>query len=268
LKEEKGGKPKLIDPRAEGERLLRLPPKEASRIFQSYSIEEQLAIIEATPDPRKKEELYYLVPDCTELVQRSKIEVVLQVVDSLLGSGLACGILSAVSPKQLEEMIDMTIWNERGELNEEMLELWLFELVNLDIEDAERLIPKVSPDILVQFLRGKVDIAPEFKGKDYKWHIIEEKVLNPEGLIYYDEKARFIADIIWIADEDLFYQVMRELFMLQKEPEGPREEELLILKAKEARDARMAERNKERGLTVSEEEMFLEVDLENLNLKE
>lgn len=267
MKDRKGEKIKLLDPKAEGERLLAMHPLEASEIFQRYSIEEQLAIIEATPDPQKREELYYLVPDCTELVQRSKIEVVLQVVDSLLGTGLACGILSAVSPQQLEEMIDMTIWNEYGELNEEMLELWFFELINLDFEDIERILTKVSIDILVELFRDRIDIDTDYRGGEYKWELIEEGVINPEGLIYYDERARILADMIWAADENLFIQILRELF-LQTDLEGPREEELKRLRSKEARDERMKERDKERGITVSEEEMFSEVDLEHLNLKE
>jgi hypothetical protein len=254
---------KLIDPRAEGEKLLAMHPIEASEIFQRYSVEEQLAIIETTPDPQKREELYYLVPDCTELVQRSKIEVVLQVVDSLLGTGFACGILSAVSPRQLEEMIDMTIWDEHGELNEYMLELWFFELINLDFEDIERLLPRVSLDILVELFRGRIDIDPDYKGAEYKWALIEEEAINPEGLIYYDERARILADMIWAADEGLFIRILRELFT-QAEPG----EELGRLRSKEARDERMTERDRERGLTVTEEEMFQEVDLDHLNLKE
>ncbi|HID57246.1 TPA: hypothetical protein EYP37_12000 [Candidatus Poribacteria bacterium] len=267
MRDKKGEKIKLLNPKAEGERLLAMHPLKASEIFQRYSVEEQLAIIEATPDPQKREELYYLVPDCVELVQRSKIEVVLQVVDSLLGTGLACGILSAVSPKQLEEMIDMTIWNEYGELNEEMLELWFFELINLDFEDIERLLTRVSMDILVELFRDRIDIDTDYRGGEYKWELIEEGAINPEGLIYYDERARILADMIWAADEDLFIQILRELF-LQTDLEGPREEELKRLRSKEARDERMRERDKERGLTVSEEEMFSEVDLEHLNLKE
>ena len=50
---------RLVNPVSESEKLLSLDYKSASQLFQSYSIEQQLAIIEATREPKKREELYY-----------------------------------------------------------------------------------------------------------------------------------------------------------------------------------------------------------------
>ena len=81
--------PKTIVPRSEGEKLLSLSTREAEKLFQSYGKQQQLEILNATRNPKAREQLYYLVPDCTELIQESPTEDVLQVLDTMLGTGLA-----------------------------------------------------------------------------------------------------------------------------------------------------------------------------------
>ena len=69
---------KIRDPQAEAKALLEMDTQQATIQFQQYTTEEQLVIIETVADAKSREELYYLVPDCTELVQGSPTENVMQ----------------------------------------------------------------------------------------------------------------------------------------------------------------------------------------------
>ena len=119
--------PKTIVPRSESEKLLSLPTREAEQLFQSYEKQHQLEILSATRNPKSREQLYYLVPDCTELIQESPTEDVLQVLDTMLGTGLASVLLPCLSNDQFEELLDIAVWRD-GKLDEASLDLWLFEL--------------------------------------------------------------------------------------------------------------------------------------------
>ena len=59
----------LVNLDRETRELLSLPTRQAEALFQSYVMDHQLVLISNTPNPRQKEALYELVPDCTELVQ-------------------------------------------------------------------------------------------------------------------------------------------------------------------------------------------------------
>ena len=98
---------RIRNPQAEAKALLEMDTKQASLQFQQYTTEEQLAIIETVSDAKSREELYYLVPDCTELVQRSPTENVMQMALAHLGTGQSAGILSAASTEQLSDIVDL-----------------------------------------------------------------------------------------------------------------------------------------------------------------
>ncbi|HIE26821.1 TPA: hypothetical protein EYP66_06005 [Candidatus Poribacteria bacterium] len=261
---------RLVDVTSEGEKLLSLDYKSASQLFQSYSTEQQLAIIKAMREPKKREELYYLVPDSTELVQQSKTEDVLQVIHTMFGTGLTIGFLSAISAEQFEEMLDMTIFRD-GKLDEEALNTWIGELAECDEEDLKRLLPQIDIAVLVQMLRGKVDVSDEpiagVNAKTYKGQFAEEGILNLNALEYENEQVRFIMETIWRADEDYFMRIMYELFA-EEDEFGLESYELEFLRAKEERDERIHKRDEEIGISIDEEEMFEEVDLGNLELED
>ena len=174
---------RLVNPVSESEKLLLMDYKSASQLFQSYSTEQQLAIIEATREPKKREELYYLVPDCIELVQKSRTEDVLQIIHTMFGTGLAVGFLSVISAEQFEEMLDMTIWQD-GKLDEEALNNWIGELAECDEDDLERLLPQIDIAVLAQMLRGKVDVSDEpisdVNAKTYKGLFAQEGILRED----------------------------------------------------------------------------------------
>ena len=94
------------DPTAAGTYLLSLDATLASGLFEELPDVRQLEIIEATPDPYDREELYYLVPDCTGLVQQSSLERLLEVLNTgmwdfepSLRNGLPHSAHSASDPK-------------------------------------------------------------------------------------------------------------------------------------------------------------------------
>jgi len=251
---------------SESDKLLAMDYKSASRLFQIYAKEQQLAIIEATRDPRKREELYYLVPDCSELVQGSKAEDVLQIIDSMLGTGLSVGILSAISPEQFEEIFDISSWRD-GKLDEEKINLWIGELAECEPDDLERLLPQIDIGILARMLRGRVDLSDisvdGVNPQTYKGMFAETGIIDLNAIEYDNEQIRFIMETIWSANEDYFRQLLYELFA-QEEEEGKIEFE----RAQEMRDRRIRTRDKEAGIDVDEEELFTHVDLENLGFKD
>jgi hypothetical protein len=261
---------RLVNPVSESEKLLSLDYKSASQLFQSYSIEQQLAIIEATREPKKREELYYLAPDCTELVQKSRTEDILQIIHTMLGTGLTGGFLSAISAEQFEEMLDMTIWHD-GKLDEEALNNWVGELAECNEEDLERLLPQIDIAVLAQMLRGKVDVSDEsvdgMNPKTYKGMLAEAGILDLNALEYENEHVRLIMETIWRADEDYFRRILYELFA-EEDEFGLESDGLEFLRAKEGRDERVQKRDEDIGIFIDEDEMFEEVDLDNLELEE
>jgi len=118
---------KLVDTSQEAEKLLAMPTQAAEALFQSYSTGQQLEIISSTRNARDREELYYLAEDCTELVQNTPTQDVLQILDRTIGTGLASIMLQCLSPEQFEELMDLTLWRN-GKLDEKSLNLWLYEL--------------------------------------------------------------------------------------------------------------------------------------------
>ncbi len=252
----------LRELKSEGERLLAMDYISGSQLFQRHPKEQQLAIIEATRDPKKREELYYLVPDCTELIQQSRAEDVLQILYTMLGTGLSTGILSAISPEQFEEIFDISTWHE-GKLDEETINLWIGELAECGQEDLERLLPRIDIRILAQMLRSKIDLSDisidGVNPQTYKGMFAETGIIDLNAIEYDDEQVRFIMETIWAADEDYFRQLLYELFA--QEEEGPAEP---LEWAKEERDIRIRERDEEVGIDVAEEDLFTDVDLENL----
>ena len=215
--------PKTIVPRSESEKLLSLPTREAEQLFQSYGKQQQLEILSATRNPRSREQLYYLVPDCTELIQESPTEDVLQVLDTMLGSGLASVLLPCLSNDQFEELLDIAVWRD-GNLDEESLDLWLFELAECDRDDLGRLLRELDIRLLAALLHGRIHLQDEHAGL-----LLESGFLDPtsDALSYTDERARAISDAIWEADYEIFYMLIGELFAI--DTEGNVEEELAAI---------------------------------------
>ena len=261
---------RLVNAASEGEKLLSMDYKSASQLFQFYSTEQQLAMIEATREPQKREELYYLAPDCTELVQKSKTEDVLQILHTMFGTGLTVGFLSAISAEQFEEMLDMTIWRD-GKLDEAVLDDWVGELAECDEEDIERLLPQIDIAVLVQMLREKVDVSDEpvagVDARTYKGLFTQEGILDLNALEYESEQVRLIMETIWRADEDYFMHILHELFA-EEDEFGLESDEVKFLRAKEERDERVQRRDEDIGIFIDEEEMFEKVDLDNLELED
>lgn len=250
---------KLPNPRKEGKKLLSLDTRVASEVFQSYSFEEQLEIIEATRDPESREELYYLVPDCTKLVRHSKAEELLQVFDTMLGTGLTCGLLPTLSGSQFEKIINLSVWKD-GKPDEETLNLWIGELAETDQDDLARLMARVDFRMIAYILKDRI-----YMPTDYKGMFIERGLIELEQLEFEDEAPRFIMETLWLADPTMFLQILREIFTeTEYEPE---KEEMLLTEAEEERDMIIKEFDKERKIEISEAELFQEVDLENLELE-
>ena len=255
---------KLIDPQLEAQKLLNMPVTAAELLFQAYTIDQQLEVISATRDAKAREELYYLVPDCTELIQMSPMEDVLQILDTRLGTGTASALLPCLSPDQFEEMMDFVLWHN-GTLDEKTLDLWLFELSECEADELGEMLSQIDVGILAGLLRGRVEMDEEFKAL-----FIEEGLVDPStpGIDYADERSRAIMDAIWGADADLFIRVLYELFGLDREDELGEELWGSLERAKAEQEERVEKRDKAIGIDITETEILEKADLDQLNLED
>lgn len=255
---------KLVIPQSEAKKLLSLPTREAEQLFQSYDKEQQLEIIRATRNPRQREELYYLVPDCTELIQDSPTEDVLQVLDTLLGTGLACGLLPCLSNEQFEEIMDIAVWRD-GKLDERSLSLWLYELSECERDDLSRFLRQIDIRILAGLLHNRVKLKGALGAM-----MIEEGIIDPSSssIECTDDQARAILNAIWEADDDVFIQLMREMFAVDKEVDADKDLVSAMEKAQTERAERVQARDREAGIRVTEAELQEKVNLDSIELAE
>ncbi len=255
---------KLVIPQPEVKKLLSLPTREAEQLFRSYEKDQQLEIIRATRNPKQREELYYLVPDCTELIQESPTEDVLQVLDTLLGTGLACGLLPCLSNEQFEEIIDIAIWHD-GKLDENSLNLWLFELSECERDDLSRFLRQIDLRILAGLLKNRVRLKGALSAM-----MVDEGIIDPSSpsIDCKDEQAKAILNAIWEADGDLFTQLLREMFVLDREVDVETELVSALEKASAERAERVKARDEKAGIKVTESDLQQHVDLDSLELAE
>ena len=256
--------PKTIVPRSEGEKLLSLPTREAEQLFQSYGKQLQLEILSATRNPKAREQLYYLVPDCTELVQGSSTEDVLQVLDTMLGTGLASVLLPCLSNNQFEELLDIAVWRD-GKLDEESLDLWLFELSECDRDELGRFLRELDIRLLAALLHGRIKLQDEHAAL-----LLERGFLDPASPVinYVDERARAISNAIWEADYEVFDRLLSELFAIDTEGDVEAELAAIFDAAQADRAQRVTERDREAGIDITESDLMEKIDLDTLNLDE
>ena len=255
---------KLANRHLEVQSLLEMPLAEAEALFQSHPTERQLEVILSTPHPKEREKLYYLVPDCTELIQQSPTEQVLQVLNTMLGTGLASALLPCLSAEQFEEVIDLSVWRN-GAVNKREVDLWLFELSNCDPDEISNLLTHIDVAILAVLLQDRIELKTDFAAL-----MIESGVVDPSSaeIEYADERAREILDTIWVTDEHLFTRVLYELFALDKYVSADEELSASLRRAKDERDERVRSRDQVAGIEITEEDILEKVDLGNLDLEE
>ena len=255
---------KLVDRRLEAQSLLKMPVAEAEALFQSHPTERQLEIILSTPHPKDREQLYYLVPDCTELIRRSPTEQVLQVLNTMLGTSLASTLLPCLSAEQFEEVVDLSAWRN-GELDKKAIDLWLFELSNCDPDEISELLTHVDVAILAVLLQDRVELNTDFAAL-----MIESGVVDPSSgeIEYADDRAREIMETIWQADEHLFTRVLYELFAVDRYDVVDEELSTSLRRAKDERDERVRDRDLAAGIELTEEDVLQKVDLDHLDLDE
>ena len=255
---------KLANRRLEAQSLLKMPLAEAEALFQSHPTERQLEIILSTPHPKEREKLYYLVPDCTELIQRSPTEQVLQVLNTMIGTGLASALLPCLSAEQFEEVIDLSVWRN-GTVNKRDVDLWLFELSNCDPDEISNLLTHIDVVILAVLLQGRIELKTDFAAL-----MIESGVVDPSSaeIEYADERAREIMDTLWEMDEHLFTRVLYELFAVDRHFSAGEELSASLKRAKDERDERVRTRDRAAGIETTEEDILQKVDLSDLDLDE
>ena len=252
----------LVNLNRETRELLSLPARQAEALFQSYTMDHQLVLISNTPNPRQKETLYELVPDCTELIQSSVTEDVLQVLDLHLGTGLSSVMISCLSADQFEEIMDIVLWRD-GKLDEEALDVWLFELINIEPEELSDFLYQIDVTVLAEMLRGRIEIAGQFRAMQ-----IEAGLIDPtsELITYAEDRIRDICVAVWEADEELFIRLLHEIFDLNEA--DPLNEQQRMIQLQSEREVRVEERDQLAGIQVTEEQLREKVDLSQLDLQD
>ena len=186
--------------------LLQLPTEQAEAVFQRLTPKERLNIIEATPDPKQREELYYLVPDAEELVQSSSVENLVEVIAPYVGTGLACGFLSAVTPDQFAQLFRRTAVRN-GAVQRETAHMWLAELTELEPEQLTGILDGLDTDTLADLLRGRIQLPGGAGALMLDVGLISLENIDFQG----DEQAYMVADLLYMSDPDAFLAVIRTL---------------------------------------------------------
>ena len=257
---------RIRNPQAEAKALLEMDAKQAAIQFQQYTTEEQLAIIETVSDAKSREELYYLVPDCTELVQRSPTENVMQMALAHLGTGQAAGILSAASSEQLADIVDLVAY-QNDKLDDTRFEAWLMEMLHADEEVFENMLRSINPQLLGEFFWDRLEFTPrKSDAVPYPTFIVEEGLVSPEDLSCDTEDTELLIEMLYAADGHLFQSLMEYIFLEDKTAIDGYAREIKARATREAAKVRIEERDREKGVT--EEDLEKLVDLDNVQLNE
>ena len=255
---------RIRNPQAEAKALLEMDTKQASLQFQQYTTEEQLAIIETVSDAKSREELYYLVPDCTELVQQSPTENVMQMALAHLGTGQSAGILSAASTEQLADIVDLIAY-QTDKLDDTRFAAWLMEMLHAGEEVFENMLRSIDPQLLGEFFWDRLELASAKSNViPYPAFLVEEALVSPEDLSCDTEDTQLLIEMLYAADGNLFQSLMEYIFLEDATAIDGYAREIKARATREAAKARIEERDREKGVT--EEDLEKLVDLNNTQL--
>ena len=255
---------RIRNPQAEAKALLEMDTKHASLQFQQYTTEEQLAIIETVSDTKSREELYYLVPDCTELVQQSPTENVMQIALAHLGTGQSAGILSAASAEQLADIVDLIAY-QNDKLDDTRFAAWLMEMLHAGEEVFENMLRSIDPQLLGEFFWDRLELASAKSNViPYPAFLVEEALVSPEDLSCDTEDTQLLIEMLYAADGNLFQSLMEYIFLEDATAIDGYAREIKARATREAAKARIEERDREKGVT--EEDLEKLVDLNNTQL--
>lgn len=255
---------RIRDLQTEAKALLEMETKQAALQFQQYTTEEQLAIIETVSDAKSREELYYLVPDCTELVQRSRTENVMQMALTHLGTGQSAGILSAASSEQLADIVDLIAY-QNAQLDDTRFEAWLMEMLHAGEEVFENMLRSIDPQLLGEFFWDRLELVTTKSNViPYPAFLVEEAIVSPEDLSCDTEDTQLLIEMLYAADGNLFQSLMEYIFLEDSTAIDGYAREIKARATREAAKARIEERDREKGVT--EEDLEKLVDLDNPQL--
>ena len=255
---------RIRNPQAEAKTLLEMDTKQASLQFQQYTTEEQLTIIETVSDAKSREELYYLVPDCTELVQQSPTENVMQMALAHLGTGQSAGILSAASTEQLADIVDLIAY-QNDKLDDTRFAAWLMEMLHAGEEVFENMLRSIDPQLLGEFFWDRLElVSAKSNVIPYPAFLVEEALVSPEDLSCDTEDTRLLIEMLYAADGNLFQSLMEYIFLEDATAIDGYAREIKARATREAAKARIEERDREKGVT--EEDLEKLVDLNNTQL--
>ena len=255
---------RIRNPQAEAKALLEMDTKHASLQFQQYTTEEQLAIIETVSDAKSREELYYLVPDCTELVQQSPTENVMQIALAHLGTGQSAGILSAASAEQLADIVDLIAY-QNDKLDDTRFAAWLMEMLHAGEEVFENMLRSIDPQLLGEFFWDRLELASAKSNViPYPAFLVEEALISPEDVSCDTEDTQLLIEMLYAADGNLFQSLMEYIFLEDATAIDGYAREIKARTTREAAKARIEERDREKGVT--EEDLEKLVDLNNTQL--
>ena len=140
-----------------------------------------------------------------------------------------------------------------------------FELSECDRNELGRFLRELDIRLLAALLHGRIKLQGEYAAL-----LLESGFLDPasEAIDYADERARAISNAIWEADYEVFDTLLSELFAIDTEGDIEAELAAIFDAAQGDRAQRVAERDKEAGIDVTESDLMEKVDLDSLNFDE
>ena len=160
--------------------------------------------------------------------------------------------------------MDIAVWRD-GKLDEHSLSLWLFELSECERDDLSRFLHQLDIRVLAGLLKNRVKLKGALSAL-----MLDEGIIDPNSnsIECKDDQARAILNAIWEADDALFAQLLREMFAIDKETDAMKDIDKALEKAKVERAERVAARDKDAGINITESEIQEKVDLDSLVLAE
>ena len=134
-----------------------------------------------------------------------------------------------------------------------------------DRKDLSRLLEQIDIRILAELLKNRVKLKGALGAM-----LIDEGLIDPNSpsIDCKDEQAKAILNAIWEADSDIFTQLLREMFAIDKEGDVDTELVSALEKATAEREERVKARDSEAGIKVTESDLKQHVDLDSLELAE
>lgn len=141
----------------DSEAILNLEDGQGKAIFQNLAVDDQVRLVTTAKSPAHAEELIYLLPDATTLIQALPPFTVEMIIEPQLEVN-PVGVMSAISKEQFTHAVDSFWWDTDNQVNTLEAIRWLHALSECPVETQDRILPDVYEFLQIIFY-DKLSIA-------------------------------------------------------------------------------------------------------------